>query len=88
MASKKNRVEFKLFAPRAKQVLLSGTFNQWSENADPMTRDESGFWRKRKMLAKDIYEYKFIIDGEWTIDPMCCNTILNRHGTLNSVIEL
>ena len=48
MASKKRRIEFKIFAPDARQVLLSGTFNQWSEDTDPMKKDNTGTWKKIK----------------------------------------
>jgi 1,4-alpha-glucan branching enzyme len=88
MAPKRKRIEFKILAPEAKQVLLSGTFNQWSESSDPMKRDKTGTWKKVKMLLQGIYEYKFIVDGEWTLDPGCSDTVPNQHGTVNNVIEV
>ncbi len=88
MATKGKRIEFRIVAPEAHQVLLAGTFNHWSESADPMKKDQTGVWKKVKLLSNGNYEYKFIIDGEWMIDPSCCDTALNEHGTLNSVIRL
>ena len=88
MAPKRKRIEFKILAPEVKQVLLSGTFNQWSENSDPMKRDNTGTWKKVKMLLHGKYEYKFIVDNEWTLDPGCSDTVPNQQGTFNNVIEV
>lgn len=88
MAPKRKRFEFRILAPEANQVLLSGTFNQWSESTDPMKRDSTGTWKKVKMLLHGQYEYKFIVDGEWMLDPGCSDTVPNRHGTFNNVIEV
>ena len=35
MSPKRKRIDFKILSPEARQVLLSGTFNQWSESSDP-----------------------------------------------------
>ena len=88
MKPKKKRIEFKIMVPEAKLVMLSGTFNKWSESSDSMKRDNTGTWKKVKILSHGIYEYKFIVDGEWTLDPECDNVILNQHGTYNNVIDV
>ena len=86
MNLKRKRVEFKILAPKAKHVLLSGNFNNWSSNSDPMKRNRGGTWIKIKQLPKGTYEYKFIVDGQWLIDPDNYDTVQNQHGTTNSVI--
>ncbi|MFO7739227.1 MAG: glycogen-binding domain-containing protein [Desulfatiglandaceae bacterium] len=88
MAKKKRRIEFRIFAPEAEKVLLSGSFNEWSENSDPMKRDETGTWKKIKMLPRGLYEYKFVIDGIWTLDPNCRDTVPNKYGSQNSALEV
>ena len=88
MAPKRKRVEFKILAPQAGQVLLAGTFNKWSERSDPMKRDKEGNWKKIKILPKGKYEYKFIVDGEWIPDPGCSKSAPNQFGTLNSVFKV
>ena len=88
MATKNKRVEFRILAPGAGEVLLSGTFNKWSETSDPMKKDDAGVWKKVKVLPGGQHEYKFIVDGEWTLDPLCGDTVPNEHGTLNSIIRL
>lgn len=86
MSEKKKRVTFTVIAPEAEQVFLSGTFNNWSETRDPMKQDETGTWKKIKVLPRGTYEYKFIVDGVWTCDPNCKDIIRNEEGTENNVI--
>ncbi|UCF30970.1 MAG: glycogen-binding domain-containing protein [bacterium] len=88
MAAKRKRVEFKILAPQAEKVLLAGTFNQWSSSTDPMRRDSTGTWKKIKLLPHGRHEYKFIVDGMWTLDPGCPDTVPNQHGTQNNLIDL
>lgn len=86
MSKKIKRVIFTVVAPEADNVVLSGSFNNWSENADPMKKDETGTWKKIKMLPKDTYEYKFIVDGIWTCDPNCSDIVQDEQGSENNKI--
>ncbi|MFO7985402.1 MAG: glycogen-binding domain-containing protein [Desulfatiglandaceae bacterium] len=88
MAGKKNRIEFRISAPGAETVLLSGNFNNWSQHSDFMKKDQTGTWKKIKMLSQGTYEYKFIVDGTWTLDPNCSETACNQYGTYNNIIEI
>ncbi len=88
MSSHKERVEFKLMAPQAQQVFVCGSFNNWSAEADPMKRDKTGLWKKTRSLPPGRYEYKFIVDGVWTLDPDCPDTAVNQFGTINNVIDV
>jgi len=88
MTARKRRVEFKMLAPQAKRVLLTGSFNEWSESSDPMKRDKTGTWKKIKMLPPGKHQYKFIVDGVWTLDPNCRDTAPNQYGTENNVIKI
>ena len=45
-------------------VFLSGNFNEWSGNANPMTDNGDGTWSTELELAPGDYEYKFQVD-EW-----------------------
>lgn len=71
----------------AQQVILAGTFNYWDENAVRMERTAEG-WQVRLRLPPGHYEYKFIADGEWLHDEANPNTVINEHGTLNSVLNI
>jgi len=61
------RVTFRLRAPGAKEVSVSG---EWGGGPKAMTRDEQGTWSVTVgPLAGDIYGYSFSVDGFQTIDP-------------------
>ena len=34
------------------------------------------------------HEYKFVVNGEWTVDPANPNFLVNALGTLNSVVQV
>jgi 5'-AMP-activated protein kinase regulatory beta subunit len=87
MKQRAKRIEFKVFAPWAEKVYLCGSFNNWSESSDPMKKDSTGTWKKIKMLSEGIHEYKYLVDGDWTLDPEC-RTTPNEFGTENNVVYL
>ena len=82
------KVTFVLLDLGAKQVSLCGDFNAWAADAAPMKRDADGLWDTTITLAPGRYEYKFLVDGQWLPDPQAREQVWNRHGTLNSVIEV
>ena len=88
MSTSKERVTFELRAPEAGHVFLAGTFNDWSTDEDGMKAGKDGVWKKTLKLEPGRYEYKFIVDGVWKLDPACTDTVRNRFGTANNVIEV
>jgi len=52
---------------KARRVLLSGSFNNWSTLKGNMTKTDSG-WMADLKLTPGVYEYKYIIDGRWQHD--------------------
>jgi 1,4-alpha-glucan branching enzyme len=78
-------VQFKLFGfPNAKQVILAGDFNDWSETDCRMTKTEKG-WTHSVRLTGGKYHYKFIVDGVWMIDPNNKVREYDGKGNINSV---
>lgn len=69
----------------AKTVFLAGDFNGWSPNAYPMKK-EGDEWVMAVHLSPGKHLYKFVVDGNWIIDPG--NTLWeeNEHGTGNSIV--
>ena len=68
----------------AKKVILSGNFNVWNEQELSMEKVAGG-WNLPYVLAAGNYEYKFIVDGKWIIDPK--NPIITGSGnTRNSLL--
>ncbi len=61
------RVTFRLSAPMAKAVTVSG---QWGGGPQVMTKDERGVWSVTVgPIEPELYEYNFTIDGFQTLDP-------------------
>jgi 1,4-alpha-glucan branching enzyme len=63
------QVEISCDARNAESVFLVGTFNAWNPSACPMKRSADGVWRVSLKVAPGIYEYKFLVDGEWVCKP-------------------
>jgi len=53
--------------PKAKNVTVAGEFSNWSEL--PMARDDSGKWSRTVHLKPGYYGYKYVVDGDWILDP-------------------
>ncbi len=52
------------------RVNVPGDFNNWSTDADAMTRGDDGVWRVTIPLDEGVHHYKFVIDGsQWVNDP-------------------
>ena len=77
---------FQYFAPQAKEVLLAGDFNHWI--AQPLFRRQGdGIWQRVVSLRKGGYRYKFIVDGEWELDPQALAAKEKPYGMKDSYIE-
>src|SRR5579864_6066618 len=69
------KVHFVYRDPHASDVKLAGEFNDWGAHGAAITME--------RIAATDLFshtlvvpgstrlEYKFIVDGEWKIDPLC-----------------
>jgi enterochelin esterase-like enzyme len=60
------KVTFRIYAPKASEVLVSGDFGPGGK----LTKDEQGVWSITVgPLAADFYSYTFMVDGVRTADP-------------------
>ena len=80
--------EFTLHAPGAANVFLSGDFNDWNTTEYRARRFKDGTWSKKVKLAPGRYEYLFLVDGQWQIDPNNDIKTTNPFGSENSIIEI
>ena len=63
------RVTFRIYAPRATEVTVSGEFEVGAP-AHKLTRDAQGVWSVTVgPFEPEIYEYDFIVDGVQMLDP-------------------
>jgi len=83
-----NKIKFSLTAPEAGRVALTGDFKAWDGQGIPLKKDRKGNWKGEVKLNPGRYEYKFIVDDQWWLDPNNTQTAQNSFGSLNSVIEV
>ncbi|MCX6209994.1 MAG: hypothetical protein NTZ59_11015, partial [Bacteroidetes bacterium] len=70
--------------PKASKVLLTGSFTNWQYKAIPMKKNNND-WVAKVKLSVGKHLYKFIIDGDWTIDENNKNIEDDTRGNMNSV---
>ena len=56
-------VTFRVWAPHAEKVYVTGTFNDWSKTSTPLAKEENGYWSTEVSEAKTGDEYRYLIHG-------------------------
>jgi hypothetical protein len=72
---------------KAKKVYLSGSFNDWREKELKMDNVD-GDWNLPVYLSDGTYNYKFIVDGEWILDPSNPEVRSDGTGNQNSFLSI
>src|ERR1017187_9187560 len=80
-------VTFRVWAPNAKKVYVTGTFNDWSKNATPLVSETNGCWSAEVPGAKtgDEYLYRIHTPADWKLPPFsridpCARKVTNSVG--------
>ncbi len=82
------KVNFTLSAKPGSQVFVAGTFNKWNPTMNPLTYgSESGLFKTALHVPAGAHEYKFVVNGIWTVDPKCANSTPNSYGSMNSMLK-
>ncbi|HVM46485.1 MAG TPA: glycogen-binding domain-containing protein [Candidatus Acidoferrum sp.] len=63
------KVSFDWVFPKARQVFIVGTFNDWQPTATPLRKCGGDRWLLDLALKPGRYEYRFVVDGQMTDDP-------------------
>ncbi|HEX7573641.1 MAG TPA: redoxin domain-containing protein, partial [Bacteroidota bacterium] len=79
----KGNVVFRFDEGHRKRVEVAGDFSGWLPV--PLYRSTEGFIR-RVAIPPGRYQYRFIVDGEWTLDPSNGVTEASSSGGANSVL--
>jgi chromosome partitioning protein len=74
--------------PQANSVQIAGDFNNWQPEKTIMRKAGDGTWQVRIPLAKGIYHYRLVVDGQWQQDPWNEAAEPNPYGGMNSVIKV
>ena len=81
------RITFRLFAPKATEVLVQGNWQGGRGLA--MTKDASGVWSvTTAALQPELLAYTFSVDGVRTLDPRNYNVARDGVGFMNTVLIL
>lgn len=86
----KSQITF-VFQPQngpCSRVAVVGTFNDWQPDAGKMARQKDGSFRKRLQLTPGEYRYKFLVDGQWLVDPQAEGCVPNGFGTEDSLVRV
>jgi 1,4-alpha-glucan branching enzyme len=82
------RVALEVFHPDAKEVFVAGSFNGWDPSATPLQPQGDGRWAVELILRRGKYEYRFLVDGQWTDDPLSPAYVSNPFGGLNCILAV
>lgn len=90
VAPAKKRIVITFKDSPKREVYVSGSFNNWAPTEKKLVdKLGNGVYSAIIMLAPGIYEYKFVVDGVWKLDPdPDRDWTQNGLGTLNSVLRV
>lgn len=80
-------VQFQIPAEPGSQIFIAGSFNDWNPQEHKL-KDKQGVYKTSLPLAPGQHEYKFVVNGIWTVDPNNQAWVPNNMGSLNSVITV
>lgn len=78
---------FQLMSKKARWVEIAGDFNHWIPES-LVRRDDGGLWQKVIPVKKGGFRYKYIVDGEWQVDPYQPMQLSNAFGGYDSYLEI
>jgi hypothetical protein len=73
--------------PEAKLVTVAGTFNGWNSFHTLMRPTDSG-WVVSMDLPPGEYEYKFVVNGNWILDPDNSRKKSGPDNNVNSLLTV
>ena len=76
---------------KVKKVYLAGSFNSWNPSNDEyLLKDEDGdgIYSITVPLSSGQYQYKFVIDGQWTKDPYAPASKPDGYGAYNGAFDV
>lgn len=87
VASQEKKVSVKFeYKLKANKVLMTGSFLNWNTFIEMNKNSRTGFFEFNINLPRGIYQFKFTVDGSWTISN-CYHTIRDSNDNLNNQID-
>ena len=85
----KEGVLFSYYDPSARDVRLVGDFSDWEPLENSMIQEQGKhIWTVKVPLEAGTYQYKFIVDGEWRVDPGNPEVVTTSMGARNSALNV
>jgi 1,4-alpha-glucan branching enzyme len=85
----RKRITFIYRGKPGEKVFLCGDFNTWKTDCKELKdKKNDGTYACICMLQPGKYQYKFFVNGIWTLDASNPNLEPNEFGSHNSIIEI
>jgi hypothetical protein len=82
-------VQFRLSAPGAASVVVTGDFDGWGGSFAMSDVDGDGVWTGRVPVRPGVYTYMFVVDGsDWVTDPSAERYADDGFGNRNAVLAV
>jgi 1,4-alpha-glucan branching enzyme len=84
-----NRCGFRVWAPHAASVFVTGPFCQWRADAFPLTSEQNGYWAGFVPGVGAGQPYKFVIVNggtHWRVDAYARDVDSDADGTFHGVV--
>ncbi len=85
--AKRRRVKFQIRADANSKVSVAGTFNDWDPDRHVL-KCKGDMFELNVLLEPGQYQYKFVVNGTWCVDPERSDWAPNEYGSLNSVVTV
>jgi len=82
------QVAIQVKAPGAREVLVTGSFIDWSKEGVRLSHKGSGEWQAVLSLEPGEYQYRLLVDGEWQDHHEALLRQPNPFGTANCVLKV
>jgi glycosidase len=82
--------KFSFRPPRAgvQRVHVAGQFNGWNTGSHELKAGPGGVFELFVDLPPGAHPYKFVVDGEWTLDPANPERLDDGTGSVNSIARV
>ena len=81
-------IPFVCLANEAKEVFITGDFNDWDTTSHPMKRMPDGAWRVEVPLSHGHHHYLFVVDGKLMLDPRAQGVARNEKNEKVSLVSV
>ncbi|MEX2513182.1 MAG: alpha-amylase family glycosyl hydrolase [Cyclobacteriaceae bacterium] len=83
----KEGVTYRVWAPHAQKVFVTGSFNDWQEETLPLNAEGNGYWARHVKQSKEGDEYKFVLmNGESKLKKKDPYAKKNNNSDGNSIV--